>query len=57
MITDFAKPIKSKASRIDLEKENRRLEKELEQMKVYSERLLKQFKALRQKVAVQNVQQ
>ena len=57
MITDFAKPIKSKASRIDLEKENRRLEKELEQMKVYSKRLLKQFKALRQKLAVQNVQQ
>lgn len=57
MITDFAKPIKSKASRIDLEKENRRLEKELELMKVYSKRLLRQFKELRQKLAVQNVQQ
>ena len=57
MITDFAKPIKSKASRIELEKENRRLEKELELMKIYSKRLLKQFKALRQKLAVQDVQQ
>ena len=57
MITDFAKPIKSKASRIDLEKENKRLEKELQQMKIYSKRLLKQFKALRQKLAVQDVQQ
>ena len=56
MITDFAKPIKSKASRIDLEKENRRLKKELELMKVYSERLLKQFKALRQKIAIQDLE-
>ena len=56
MITDFAKPIKSKASRIDLEKENRRLEKELELMKIYSKRLLKQFKALRQKLALQDLE-
>ena len=57
MITDFAKPIKSKASRIDLEKENRRLEKELELMKIYSERLLKQFKALRRRFAEININQ
>jgi len=57
MITDFAKPIKSKASRIDLEKENRRLEKELRKYKIYSDRLLKQLRAMRRRFAEINVNQ
>ena len=45
MLTDFAKPITSKATRIDLERQNARLKKELRQMEIYANRLKKQLHA------------
>ena len=45
MLTDFAKPISSKATRIDLERQNARLKKELRQMESYANRLKKQLSA------------
>ena len=45
MLTDFAKPITSKATRIDLERQNARLKKELRQMESYANRLKKQLSA------------
>jgi hypothetical protein len=45
MLTDFAKPIQSKATRIDLERQNARLKKELRQMESYANRLKKQLSA------------
>lgn len=43
MLTDFAKPITSKATRIDLERQNARLKKELREMESYANRLKKQL--------------
>ena len=43
MLTDFKKPIKSKATRIDLEKQNARLKSELRKMESYANRLRKQL--------------
>ena len=45
MLTDFAKPISSKATRIDLERQNARLKKELREMESYANRLKKQLSA------------
>ena len=45
MLTDFAKPITSKATRIDLERQNARLKKELREMESYANRLKKQLSA------------
>ena len=45
MLTDFAKPITSKATRIDLERQNARLKKELRIMESYANRLRKQLSA------------
>ena len=45
MLTDFAKPISSKATRIDLERQNERLKKELRIMESYANRLKKQLHA------------
>tara|TARA_R100001530_G_scaffold126181_1_gene94954 strand:+ start:315 stop:494 length:180 start_codon:yes stop_codon:yes gene_type:complete len=45
MLTDFAKPITSKATRIDLEKQNARLKSELRTMESYANRLRKQLSA------------
>ena len=45
MLTDFAKPITSKATRIDLERQNARLKKELREMEIYANRLKKQLSA------------
>jgi len=43
MVVDFKKPIKSKATRIDLEKQNARLKSELRTMESYANRLRKQL--------------
>jgi len=45
MVVDFKKPIKSKATRIDLEKQNARLKSELRTMESYANRLRKQLSA------------
>jgi len=45
MLTDFKKPIKSKATRIDLERQNARLKSELRTMESYANRLRKQLSA------------
>ena len=45
MLTDFAKPITSKATRIDLERQNARLKKGLRIMESYANRLRKQLSA------------
>ena len=45
MLTDFAKPITSKATRIDLERQHARHKKELRQMERYANRLKKQLSA------------
>ena len=50
MVVDFAKPIKSKATRIDLEKQNERLKKEVKKWEAYAHRLRKQLQEKRKQL-------
>ena len=52
MLTDFAKPIKSKATRIDLEKQNERLKKEVKKWEAYAHRLRKQLQEKRKQLKI-----